>query len=173
MVKKVAGYVDFEDEEFGPLTTEESEDEDEDDMDSRGRAQKKKSKRKRSPSPPSPHLEPVMYDQELEELTDNEAAGAFHRNTPKQPLTLQFNVPLGFHGPLFVKLDNDLLQKNSLGILHQMKPGSAKKARTASPRPTRIPKPDEKRKGFADLPPVSNVTLQIYYEHALTLYPNL
>jgi hypothetical protein len=153
-IKKVAGFVDFEDDEFGPLTTDGSEDEEDEEMEGRGRSDKKKrlSKRKRSPSPPSPRLEPVIYDQELDELTDNEEGGAFHRNTPKKsPITLQFNVPLGFHGPLFVKLDSTLLQTNKQGALHEMQPGKSKKARTSSPQPKQ--RSEIRRKGFTDLPP--------------------
>lgn len=90
-VKKVAGYVDSglleEEAEFEPLTSDSSEDEEEDDMTPRGRADKTKTKqkRKRSPSPPSPRLEPMIYNQELDELTDDEANGSVHRNTPKKP----------------------------------------------------------------------------------------
>jgi hypothetical protein len=153
-IKKVAGFVDFEDDEFGPLTTDESEEEVEEDMEARGRSDKKKrvQKRKRSPSPPSPRLEPLIYDQELDELTDNEQDGAFHRNAPKKPpITLQFNVPLGFHGPLFVKLDSTLLQTNKQGTLHEMQPGKSKKVRSSSPQPKQTSV--VRHKGFTDLPP--------------------
>jgi hypothetical protein len=100
-IKKVAGFVDFEDDEFGPLTTDGSEDEDEEEeeMDARGRSDKKKrvTKRKRSPSPPSPRLEPLVYEQELEELTDNEEGGAFHRHTPKASIRGTICIPLLIH----------------------------------------------------------------------------
>ncbi|KAF1942473.1 hypothetical protein EJ02DRAFT_454170 [Clathrospora elynae] len=167
-VKRVAGYVDIEDEDFGPLTSDdESDDADEaeDEMESRGRADKKKKrelKRKRSPSPPSPHLAPIIYNQELDELTDNEDGGAFHRRTPKKPpITLQFNVPLGFHGPLFVKLDSALLQKNEQGVPHEMQPGKMKKARTASPGLTQTVV-QARHKGFTDLPPELRNTVYRY-----------
>jgi hypothetical protein len=162
-VKKVAGYVDsgiLEDEDFmeessSSLSSEESEV----DMDDRGRPDKakllkstKQRKRKRSPSPPSPRLEPIIYAQELEELTDDETSGAFHHHTPrKPPITLQFNVPLGFHGPLFVKLDSALLNDEA-GKRHDMHTFRSKKARTASPE-RGVGAAVVQRKGFTDLPP--------------------
>ena len=156
-VKRVAGYVDsrvLEEEEFVPLTSDDSEEEDdEDDMEPRSRAKKTKAKRKRSPSPPSPRLNPIIYTQELEELTDDESGGAFHRHTPKKPpVTLQFNVPLGFHGPLFVKLDSTMLHANEDGKVHEALPKKTKRARTGgtSPTPTATRTP---YKGFTDLPP--------------------
>jgi hypothetical protein len=172
-INKAAGYVDYNDEEFGPLTTESEEDEeDKDEMESHGRIGKRKKrllKRKRSPSPPSPRLEPIIYDQELDELTDDEEGGAFHRRTPrKPPITLQFNVPLGFHGPLFVKLDSILLQTNEQGTVHGMQPGRSDKARTASPQPKQasvvcLP-------GFTDLPPEVSVHFQDVCETYTNLY---
>lgn len=89
-VKKATGYVDSslldEEVDYEPLTSDSSEDEDDvDDMAPRGRADKKKAKRKRSPSPPSPRLEPILYDQELDELTDDEANGSAHRHSPGKP----------------------------------------------------------------------------------------
>jgi hypothetical protein len=129
-IKKVAGFVDFEDDEFGPLTTDESEEEVEEDMEARGRSDKKKRVQKRN----------------------NEQDGAFHRNAPKKPpITLQFNVPLGFHGPLFVKLDSTLLQTNKQGTLHEMQPGKSKKVRSSSPQPKQTSV--VRHKGFTDLPP--------------------
>ncbi|KAF2134489.1 hypothetical protein P153DRAFT_380307 [Dothidotthia symphoricarpi CBS 119687] len=160
-VKKVAGYVDsatleqqleeFEAAEFSPLTSGESEDEDE--MNHRGRADKSRRKRKRSPSPPSPRLDPIIYDQELDELTDSESNGVFRHQTPKKPpVTLQFNVPLGFHGPLFVKLDSSMLQVNEEGARQDMRKGRAKKARMTTPIPDRTTT-QRRRTGFTDLPP--------------------
>lgn len=160
-VKKVAGYVDsalLDEEEFDPLTSDSSTDDGEDDMTSRSRADKskQKQKRKRSPSPPSPRLEPMIYNQELDELTDDETSDSGHRNTPKKsPVTLQFNVPLGFHGPLFVKLDRALLTVNEEGVRHEMHQAQTKKPRMSNPSPAQ---PDEaavtaRPKGFADFPP--------------------
>ncbi|CAG5185368.1 uncharacterized protein ALTATR162_LOCUS11287 [Alternaria atra] len=154
-IQKVPGYVDFEDSEFGTSADSElSELDEEDDMEPRSRSGNKKkgaSKRKRSPSPPSPLLEPVILEQELDDLTDNEDGGAFHRNAPKKPpVTLQFNVPLGFHGPLFVKLDSTVLQIDQQGKLHEMQPGKSKKHCTVSPKPTGTIA--VRPRGFTDLP---------------------
>lgn len=175
-IKKAADYVNFEDDEFGPLTTDESEgEEDDDDMVPPSRVDKKKkktktknkkkhtTKRKRSPSPPSPYLYPVLYDQELDELTDNEQGGAFHRHTPKKPpVTLQFNVPLGYHGPLFVKLDSSLFMANEEGMLHEMQPGKSKKVCTKKPQSQPANILVARPKGFADLPPEMRNTIYRY-----------
>ncbi|RMZ69589.1 dna-binding protein [Pyrenophora seminiperda CCB06] len=159
-MKKAEGYVDFEDElddEFGPLTAEESEEEEQDDMKPRRWGDRNKgrriTKRKRSPSPPSPFLEPLLYDQELEELTDNETGGAFHRRTPKKPpITLQFNVPLGYHGPLFVKLDSSILSNHEASTLHEMQPSKPKQVCTKSPQ-SQPAEATVRPKSFADLAP--------------------
>jgi hypothetical protein len=163
-IKKVAGYVDFEDAEFDTLTDSElSELDEEDDMEPRSRSDKKKKgplKRKRSPSPPSPRLEPVTYSQELDDLTDNEDGGAFHRNAPKKsPVTLQFNVPLGFHGPLFIKLDSTLLLTKEQGKLHEMQLGKSKKSRVS---PKSAGTSSVRRTGFTDLPPELRNTIYRY-----------
>lgn len=164
-MKQAAGYVDssmLEEEGFLPSTDNDSEEEDDDDMDQRGRLRKSKRKRKRSPSPPSPRLEPIMYDQDMEQLTDDEQGGAFHRHTPKkQPLTLQFNVPLGFHGPLSVKLDSTLLHQNEEGRLHEMRPSKTKKVRVDSPTTTQSAV-QVQRAGFTSLPPELRNTI---YRH--------
>jgi hypothetical protein len=165
IVKKVAGYVDsgiLEEDDFEPLTSDLSEDSSEDEMVKRGRIDKTKQKRKRSPSPPSPRLDPIIYNQELEPLTDDETSGAFHHNTPKKaPVTLQFNVPLGFHGPLFVKLDSTLLKDNEEGTRHDMHKTRTKKARTSSPAPKEVTLAVQS-KGFADFPPELRNTI---YRH--------
>lgn len=165
-VKQAAGYVDSgileEEEDFIPLSSDESSEGEADDdaMSLRGRPSKTKPKRKRSPSPPSPRLEPIIYDQELEKLTDDESGGAFHRHTPKKPpITLQFNVPLGFHGPLFVKLDSALLRTTEEGTLHDMHPG--KKARTKGAQTAKTVV-QASRKGFTDLPPELRNTVYGY-----------
>ncbi|KAH7410281.1 hypothetical protein DE146DRAFT_711095 [Phaeosphaeria sp. MPI-PUGE-AT-0046c] len=134
-VKKVAGYVDssFLGDDYDPSSTEETDDEDMS-TSKRGRADKIKRKRKRSPSPPSPQLDRIMYDQELDIFTDDESGGAFHGNTPKKPpVSLQFNVPLGFHGPLFVKLDSALLKDSEEGVRHDMHRLQTKKPRAIAP----------------------------------------
>lgn len=162
-VKKAAGYVDssiIEEVDYEPSTSEESEDED---VEERGRGTKTKQKRKRTPSPPSPHLEPMLYTQQLDDLTDDETGGAFHRNTPKKPpVTLQFNVPLGFHGPLFVKLDSALLKDNEDGARHDMHKVQSKKARTGD-SPPKVAAVAVQSKSFTDLPPELRNTV---YRHA-------
>jgi hypothetical protein len=156
-VKKVAGYVDSgilgEELDYEPLTEDESESEDEEEMEKRRHADKMMRKRKRSPSPPSPRLEPIIYNQELDEPTDDETSEAFHHNTPKKPpVTLQFNVPLGFHGPLFVKLDSTLLKDDKDGARHDMQRFQAKKVRTSASLP-KDAITTARSVGFADLPP--------------------
>ncbi|KAL6710587.1 hypothetical protein ACN47E_008635 [Coniothyrium glycines] len=161
--KKVAGYVDstlLDDDDLGSSTSELTEEEDDDDdmdMQPRGRSKKTKaktkSKRKRSPSPPSPQLGPIIYNQEPEKLTDDETGGAFHRRTTKQkPLTLHFNVPLGFHGPLVVKLDSSMLHANEEEKLFDVQGRGAKRARVDSPSPAPSTTVTQ-YKGFLNLPP--------------------
>lgn len=145
----MTGYVDsgiLGEEGFIPSSTEASQDEEEDDdndsddMELPGRSKKTtskaKAKRKRSPSPPSPQLPPIIYDQEVDQLTDDDSGEAsYQRGWRRPPLTLQFNVPLGFHGPLFVKLDNALLQSNKEDTLHEMQQKKGKRPRTTSSSP--------------------------------------
>jgi hypothetical protein len=161
-VKKAAGYVDSSVLEEGPdYETSSSEESEDEDMEERGRTAKPKQKRKRTPSPPSPRLEPVIYSQEMDELTDDETGGASHRNTPKKPpITLQFNVPLGFHGPLFVKLDSAILKHSEDGVRHDMH--RSKKARTAE-SPPEVAAVAVQSKSFTDLPPELRNTI---YRHA-------
>ncbi|KAJ8118849.1 hypothetical protein OPT61_g262 [Boeremia exigua] len=142
-MKRVAGYVDsrvIEQEDFIPYTSDES---GEDDIVS------VKRKRKRSPSPASPRLDPIIYSPQVDDLTDDETGGAFHRRTPKKPpVTLRFDVPLGYHGPLLVKLDPAMLKFEDTNTGHNMR--QSKKSRTRSTQVTSV---QESRKGFADLPP--------------------
>lgn len=152
-MRTVAGYIDssiLEEEDFIPYTSDDDEsDEDAEASDvPRGRADKTKRKRKRSPSPSSPHLDPIIYNQQLDELTDDETGGAFHRRTPKKPpVTLRFDVPLGYHGPLLVKLDPAMLRLDDEGTARSMR--QSKKRRSESQAPV----PQERPKGFTDLPP--------------------
>ena len=102
-VRQMDGYVDskvIEDAE-GPIDIP-SEDED-------GEVIKPQRKRKRSPSLSPPPLDRLIYDEEPDSPTDDEA-GVFQKPAETPPITLQFNIPLGFHGPLMVKLDRNLLQ---------------------------------------------------------------
>lgn len=158
-MKRDAGYVDsgiIEEQDFIPyISDDESEDDDEEvDDKPHGRADKTKKikrKRKRSPSPPSPRLDPIIYNQQLDELTDDETGGAFHRRTPKKPpVTLRFDVPLGYHGPLLVKLDPAMLMLDDGDTSRRMR--QSKKSR-ASAAGSQAITPQERRKGFTDLPP--------------------
>jgi|SRR5690242_14940459 len=143
-MKPVAGYVDsrvLEEGDFIPFTSEEESEEDD-----TGRM---KRKRKRSPSPPSPRLEPTIYKPTLDELTDDEAGGTFHRRTHKKlPVTLRFDVPLGYHGPLLVKLDPALLRLEDTDTVYSMR--QSKKGRTEDQQAARF---HPSRKCFTDLPP--------------------
>ena len=147
-IKKPDGYVSFEADDADLATTEESEDEEDEDMEPRGRANKRK-KRKHGPSLPSPRLEPIIYNQELDEMTDIEEGVRRDSRRKPPPITLQFNVPLGFHGPLFVKLDRTFIDKQD--DLHEMRPVKSKKTRLASPEPMKTI--SVRPKGFTDLPP--------------------
>ncbi|KAF2687838.1 hypothetical protein K458DRAFT_295282 [Lentithecium fluviatile CBS 122367] len=150
-----AGYVDSKvieegDDEPIELT---SEDEDNDDEPIRPR---RKRKRTRTPSPSPPPLEPLIRNEEPDEHTDDEV-GNFHNKKASHvpPITLQFNIPLGFHGPLMVKLDrNVLLRGTAEESAQDMQPYRNKRKAAppaAEPRVTAVMK--AKGKGFADLPP--------------------
>ena len=162
-VRQAVGYVDsslLEPEDFVPWTSDESGEED--DVEEDCRIKKTTRKRKRSPSPPSPCLAPIIYNQQTEETTDNELGGAFHRRDSKMsPISLQFNVPLGFHGPLFVKLDNTLLRANSEGTIKEMQPMKTKKLRMISMKPVQA-EVSGRSKGFTDLPPELRNTIYRY-----------
>lgn len=148
-MKRNAGYVDptvLDEEDFLPYTSQD--DSEEDTSSPRGRTEKHRRKRKRSPSPPSPHIAPIVYEPQLDELTDHETSGAFHRRTPKKPpVTLRFDVPLGYHGPLFVKLDPTILKTEDDTALTMRQ---SKKTRTEKTKAAAAPK---RWKGFTDLPP--------------------
>ncbi|KAF2631598.1 hypothetical protein BU25DRAFT_407244 [Macroventuria anomochaeta] len=153
-MKPVEGYVDsriLEEEDFIPYTSNDESEEEDDIGTPRGRANKTKCKRKRSPSPPSPRLDPIIYNQQLDELTDDETGGAFHRRTPKKPpVTLRFDVPLGYHGPLFVKLDPAILKLDDEATVHGMR--QSKKSRSDASE-SQAGAVHQRRKGFTDLPP--------------------
>jgi hypothetical protein len=155
--KPVAGYVDsaiIEQDAEEPIETP-SEDED-------GQIIKptRKRKRTRSPSPAPPPLDPVVLHEDPDEPTDDET-GNFHHKSATEPIVLQFNVPLGFHGPLMVKLDPSMLvwgKEN--GAAQDMQPNQAKTknaAREAAPESSVavLAKTNAEKtnaKGFTDLP---------------------
>ena len=69
---------------------------------------KRVKKRKRTPSPPPPPLPTMYYDEESDLPSDDDSIDLVQQ--PVTPIVLQFNVPIGFHGPLVVKLDRELLE---------------------------------------------------------------
>ncbi|KAF2268610.1 hypothetical protein CC78DRAFT_530045 [Lojkania enalia] len=118
---------------------------------------KRSSKRKRSPSPTPPPLDPIIYDEAPDEQSDEETLGSLQRHPGPPPITLQFNVPLGFHGPLVVKLDSSVLDAID-GPPRDLKPPTSRRRRTESVAPAATvipPKPGSGswRAGFLDLPP--------------------
>ncbi|KAF3010665.1 hypothetical protein E8E13_005224 [Curvularia kusanoi] len=150
-MQRVAGYVDpqvLDEEDFVPTTTE-GESDDNESSSPRGRANKTRRKRKRSPSPPSPHLGPIDYHPQLDELTDDETSAAVRRRrTPKQQsVTLRFDVPLGYHGPLLVKLDPTMLK------LQDDTSRSMRQSKKHRFEHTQAAVVNDGRKGFTDLPP--------------------
>lgn len=107
-------------------------------------------KRKRTPSPTPPPCDTVMYTDELEELTDSESTVSRSRISKSgPPVTLQFNIPLGFHGPLIVKLDQALIAS---GAAQQMTLGNvSSKQQDISADEQQVTKAN--KVGFLSLPP--------------------
>lgn len=147
--RRLAGYVNpeelvSEDDEHLDSSSDESADE----MVKRAIV-KATRKRKRSPSPPSPTLEPIIYEQEPEELTDEDEIPDIAYHIPKKsPVTLQFNVPLGFHGPLFVELDGTLLKD-----VNTTNPQDIKLPDSMITPVVEEPSDQVRQTGFTDLPP--------------------
>ncbi|KAK7183414.1 hypothetical protein PSPO01_10663 [Paraphaeosphaeria sporulosa] len=142
--KPTDGYVDskvIEDEYEEPIETP-SEDED-------GHIKPtQKRKRKRSPSPEPPPLDDVIRNDEPDERSEDE--DPFQKKSKLPPIELQFNVPLGFHGPLVVKLDRSLLVPDTAYDMH---PGLAmKKIRAGSGVDSQPSDGGKKPLGFANLP---------------------
>jgi hypothetical protein len=143
--KDLDGYVDsvIIEEEDDPIEVP-SEDED-------GHVVKsqRSKKRKRSPSPPPPPLDAIIYDESADEPSDDEGPSKYRRRAAEEPISLQFNIPLGFHGPLVVKLDRSML----IGADHApvaMQPLQVGQ-KADSPEPE--PEPRNSGKSFADLHP--------------------
>jgi hypothetical protein len=115
--------------------------------------QPRSKKRKRSPSPPPPPLDPIIYDEAADEPSDDESVG--HNGDADTSVTLQFNIPLGFHGPLVVKLDRSLMIRNTEGVAHDMH--KRKMRRTLNPVTPNLETQETavavKKTGFCDLPP--------------------
>jgi hypothetical protein len=152
-MKRTVGYIDssiLEEQDLIPYTSDGSEEDDTEDI-PQSRANKTKRKRKRSPSPPSPRLDPIIYNPQLDELTDGEAGGAFHRRTPKNPpITLRFDVPLGYHGPLLVKLDPAIIKLDDKGTACSMSQSKKNRSDTSKSQAAAT---QNRQKGFTDLPP--------------------
>ena len=154
--KSVHGFVDsivIEDEDEEPIQIP-SEDDD-------GHMTKfpRVRKRKRSPSPTPPPHDPIIYNEDVDEATDDESGGLFRHTSPKASVVLQFNVPLGFHGPLMVKLDDSVLQAGH-GSAHNMLPQRPKIK--AAPCSQESAVPAKPTLSFTDLPP--EVRNNIYRE---------
>ncbi|PSN64597.1 hypothetical protein BS50DRAFT_557225 [Corynespora cassiicola Philippines] len=110
--KKQIGFVDsslIEDDDHLDSFSESNDDDDV--VRSRSKAKSKKSKRKRPVSPEPPPLDPTIYDDEDPDgLSEGEdGVGMYHRAKQQPSVILQFNIPMGFCGPLQVKLDSELL----------------------------------------------------------------
>ncbi|KAF2477807.1 uncharacterized protein BDR25DRAFT_207126 [Lindgomyces ingoldianus] len=145
--KSLSGYVDsavIEDDE--PMDSL-SEDEEGNPTQSR-----RTRKRKRTPSPSPPPLDPIIYDEPPDQLSDDESVGMFHHHPSTAPITLQFNVPLGFHGPLLVKLDRSLLVAPHSAAYNMEPRSTRRKLDTATPE-CQASSPEERRVGFTNLPP--------------------
>ncbi|KAF2201673.1 hypothetical protein GQ43DRAFT_28567 [Delitschia confertaspora ATCC 74209] len=113
--------------------------------DDEGNPRQHKKKRKRSPSPSPPPLDPIIYDEKAEAVSEDETTDFLRRRSPVQPVTFTFNIPLGFHGPLVVKLDPILLSgSGKVEGAHLLLQGCGEAQGTA---------PQGNRKGFTDLPP--------------------
>ncbi|KAF2007703.1 hypothetical protein P154DRAFT_996 [Amniculicola lignicola CBS 123094] len=113
-------------------------------------------KRKRSPSPPPPPLDPIIYNHSTDDDSDADTGRFHYTPSPQSPIVLQFNIPLGFHGPLTVKLDKSLLEK-LYGMdepTHDLQPLgqciSKRLKQSHSMAPEKRSEPD--KIGFLDLP---------------------
>ncbi|KAF2195212.1 hypothetical protein K469DRAFT_545872 [Zopfia rhizophila CBS 207.26] len=110
------------------------------------------SKRKRTPSPTPPPLEPIIYDEGPDPASEDEANGIFHYNPSTKPITMQFNIPLGFHGPLILKLDSRLLATTEGQIYNVEGPRMRRRLEAASVQ-SQETTPEKDRVGFMTLAP--------------------
>ncbi|KAF2711806.1 hypothetical protein K504DRAFT_333623, partial [Pleomassaria siparia CBS 279.74] len=110
-------------------------------------------KRRRTPSLTPPPLDKIIYDELADLPSDDEDSIHNSAAAAMAPITLQFNVPLGFHGPLVVKLDRSLTM--SLEGARDMRPRKLRRRnRVVTPKA----QPKEQavsvhKTGFCDLPP--------------------
>jgi hypothetical protein len=145
----VAGYVDskiIEEEDDSPIEMP-LEDEDGDIV-----KPVRTKRRKRSPSPTPPPFDPTIYNDEPDEQSDGEDVGMFRRNATDTPIVLQLNVPLGYHGPLMVKLDKSLLDKPE-GRVHNMRPRKTRRIASTSVSDSGKAVSKKENKSFTELPP--------------------
>ncbi|KAK3207781.1 hypothetical protein GRF29_96g392781 [Pseudopithomyces chartarum] len=126
-LKAKDGYVDSKTIDNGLDDEYEDEDEDMSETPSEGGDSRvklrQKRKRKRSPSPTPPPLDRVVQLEGPDELSDIE--DTLRRKSNPPPVRLQFNIPLGFHGPLYVTIDRSML---GLDKAYDMRPRRAIKA---------------------------------------------
>jgi hypothetical protein len=155
-VRKSAGKLKAKDSYVGSKTIDhglddEYEDEDmsetpSEDGDSRVKLRQKR-KRKRSPSPtPPPPLDRVVQVEGPDELSDIE--DTLRRKSNPPPVRLQFNIPLGFHGPLYVTIDRSML---GLDKAYDMRSRRAIKAPGHASNTQLVQK--KKPRSFTDYPP--------------------
>lgn len=108
-------------------------------------------KRKRSPSPEPPALQPIIRDEQPDGPSDDEAGNFQQKIADEHPIVLQFNIPLGFHGPLHVKLDRSMLTTRVEGQAFDMRARRTKQ-KLAQPKASAT---TDSRPGFSfsDFPP--------------------
>ncbi|KAF2273967.1 uncharacterized protein EI97DRAFT_435615 [Westerdykella ornata] len=132
---------------------------------------KGRKRQKRSPSPTPPPLNPVIYNEDPDEPSDNERMGGWSAcKLPKAAIELTFNIPLGFHGPLVVKMDKDILnalQKTccDVGPLPQRASSTAMtRAKTKKPHGFKV-LPAELRNKIYEMLFVADGTLSFHNPH--------
>lgn len=156
--KSVAGYVDsiIIEEDGDPIELP-SEDDD-------GEIVKpvRSKKRKRTPSPSPPPLDAIIYHEEPDDPSEEEFAGKFPHTVSDTPVVLQFNVPLGFHGPLVVKLDRSTLMSPDEAAHDMHLQGARKRQNTKLSTSVAQSTYDPIKKTFSDLPP--EIRNKIYRE---------
>lgn len=151
-VKPAAGYVDSRVLEEGDDEPIPSPSEDEDGHIIRP---SRKRKRARTPSPSPPPLDNVIRQDEPDDHTDDEDSFLHHKKSHTSPVMLQFNVPLGFHGPLTVKLDPSLLVPGGEeSAPRDLQPHGNSDASIPAIAETQSQRNgDPSKPGFTDLPP--------------------
>lgn len=161
--EKVSGYVDsaiIDADDDEPLEVP-SEDED-------GEIIKyvRNKKRKRSPSPIPPPLDQVHYNEEPDAPSDDETKSVVRRTASDKPVHLTFNIPLGYHGPMTVKLTPGILH-SAEGARHDMETRPASKKKTKALPPPQDAVTNAKSEGFGRLPPeIRNRVYELLFKDA-------